>query len=1000
MTLVMPEISREGMLMNCRKHVVYISLAATVILCAACRKSEPLNPGSALEEMTLELGQTKTVLDGKTVLWQGSDRIGVSNLSSNHAFANDNPDETLACTSFSGSAETGVDLYAYYPFTDDAVSSGNLTLVMAQVQHPSAGTFDPSADILVSRPFAWEGSPVAVEFARLGAVIKLTINDKTGGMLEGEKLHEVSLVAENNLTGTVSIPMKEPSKATLSKGSRQLMARYDEPVDISSGAYMTAFPTTLSAGGKLTFEAVTDNYKISREITVPSGGIDLKSAVLTPVSVSVSESDISCVQSIRIDFGQCSSKGSTPADWNKVTAYELTSSDTPISLYYENGSSSGMTISSLTGFNAEWAGSTGENQSWVVEYPEYSLTTAVWCDGLRITGTKNQGDKGPAKVVLAGFSADKYYSFDLMAFRFNGSKAARQCRYTIEGAGRSETKTIYPGMTSSWSSKGDVEEYRVRYQNIVPAADGSITIEVTAVDTGAAVDGLLNAVVIREYDSLIHEDEPEPSEKEVTVTPEPEREKLLRNPFSGWAIYAGLGSGLADNFWDTYDNFPSSRGTIKVSDYASLLLIRMKWSEIEPSEGVYAWDPACTAASAKRYKMLVEGARARGLKVVPSFRIDSRDLDVWAVPEYVKNKGAQGFTSGSKNVWTPYPDDPIFQECFKKMLKALATQLDDPQTGGHIQGLGIGEWGEYHSCKYSTGDESPREAVLNWMCDTFMEVFQNIPVVINYHRMIGTGRKEGTPDSQSASLLDGACRKGLCFGSGAFGMHQYYSTWEKNFIAGYKYKVPVTMEGGWVRSSHSLSAIQNDGYESWPDVRRGEFDDAAGAYANVMDLRYNKNPESSECWSWFNDAFDLVDKFIQEGIYRIYPTSITCPTTLSDGESFRISSSWTNLGWSYCPTNVVQYKKRYRVAYALLDQSGKPVKVFYHAAADPSKWYKSQTTSYTFDAALSGVSAGRYTWAVAIVDILNNDTPGIQLAVKDSYKTSDGWVKLANVNIR
>lgn len=988
-----------------------------ILTASACRKAEivPDPKGSAgLVGMTLtadaaqdseagqELhpGQTKTTLSGLTVLWQGSDRIGVTNLDSNHPFTNNNSQGTQAVTTFSGTAEAGATLYSYYPYGSGSVSShGTLTIPLPQSQHPTTDSFDPAADIMVSMPFIYKGGAQSLRFARLGAVVKLQINDKTtGARLGKETMHAISLTAQQNLTGMVTIPLQNPSEAVITTGSPQLMASFEKETKATASVHLIAFPQILPHGSTLTFEAVTDNYAIRREIAIPASGIELKSAVLTPISVSITDENLRAATSVRIDFGQCSGKGETPSDWNKVTAYKPL--EAPISLKTTSGAPSGLQITALSGFNAEWGGSTGENQSWTVEYPEYTLPTAVWCDGLRITGTKGQGDVGPAKVIMGGFDPAKYYNIDLLAFRFGGSKAARQCIYTIEGSTRSETKAIFPGTTSNWGSKGNIEDYRIRYRGITPTADGTLIIEVTGIDTGAAVDGLLNAVVINEYEDLWQEPQQDPADTEVTLTPTPERVKLLKNPFSGWAIYAGLGDGLANNFWETYDNFPSSRGTIKVSDYASLLLIRMKWSEIEPQEGVYAWDPACTAASAKRYRMLVEGARARGLKVVPSFRIDSRDLDVWAVPEYVKNKGAQGFYSGTRNVWTPYPDDPVFQKYFKKMLQALATQLDDPSIGGHIQGLGIGEWGEYHSCKYSTGDDSPREAVMMWMCDTFMEVFQNIPVVINYHRMIGTGKKEGTPDPGSAALLDKAYRKGLCFGSGAFGMHQYYADWEKNFIAAYKYKVPVTMEGGWVRGSHSLAAIQRDGYSSWPEVRRGEYDDAAGAYANVMDLRYNKNPESSECWSWFNDAFDLVDKFIQEGVYRIYPTEVTCPTMLSNGDSFRIGTKWTNLGWSYCPTNVPQYQKRYKVAYALLGMTGEPVKVFIHDEADPSKWYKDQITSYTLQTTLSQVAPGRYTWGVAIVDVLNGNTPGIQLAVSDSEKTSLGWVKLNTVIIK
>ena len=55
-------------------------------------------------------------------------------------------------------------------------------------------------------------------------------------------------------------------------------------------------------------------------------------------------------------------------------------------------------------------------------------------------------------------------------------------------------------------------------------------------------------------------------EGNTTVNIMPERYQLQRNLMSGWVIYAGIGSGMMMDFWDLYDNFESSEGTVKVSD--------------------------------------------------------------------------------------------------------------------------------------------------------------------------------------------------------------------------------------------------------------------------------------------------------------------------------------------------------------------------------------------------------------------------------------------------
>ena len=90
------------------------------------------------------------------------------------------------------------------------------------------------------------------------------------------------------------------------------------------------------------------------------------------------------------------------------------------------------------------------------------------------------------------------------------------------------------------------------------------------------------------------------------VTVKQNRNIILHNPLSGWVLYAGIGDGLSSTFWQDYDNFPSSEGTVKVSDYANTLYLRGAWADFNPEEGKYAWNSDCDTPSAKRLKMLIE----------------------------------------------------------------------------------------------------------------------------------------------------------------------------------------------------------------------------------------------------------------------------------------------------------------------------------------------------------------------------------------------------------
>lgn len=492
-----------------------------------------------------------------------------------------------------------------------------------------------------------------------------------------------------------------------------------------------------------------------------------------------------------------------------------------------------------------------------------------------------------------------------------------------------------------------------------------------------------------------------PVNEDVISNFEVDNSEVSRNPLQGWVLYTGLGDGLSDNFWSEYDNMTSSEGKVKVCDYATTLFIRAAWTYFNPQENVYAWQSTCNTKPAQRLKMLVEGAKQRNLKLAFSFITDSRDKHDQFTPQYVRDAGCQGFTTttGSTQVWSPYPDDPVFQAKYEQFLTAFAQEYNDPDLVQFISGTGLGKWGEGHSVKYSTGNMTPRESVFDWITNLNASVFTKVPVVINYHRWILTGTEwDGTKyDANSERLLDKAVNLGFSLRHDAMGMKTYYSTWEKNYVHKYTYKRPVLSEGGWVKSSHGNSPMNNDGYANYAAVRQGEFDDAQDAHANMMDFRYNSNITEGETYSWFNEAFDLVKRFIREGGYHLYPTTVTMPSAVQTGSTVTLKSIWANTGWGYCPTNLPQWNQKYKVAYALM-QGGMVKKVFVDEDSDLSKIVKdnNQTFSAQFD--MSDVATGNYTWAVGLVDTTKDNEIGLDISVAKDKK-QDRWVLLNNVTL-
>lgn len=103
------------------------------------------------------------------------------------------------------------------------------------------------------------------------------------------------------------------------------------------------------------------------------------------------------------------------------------------------------------------------------------------------------------------------------------------------------------------------------------------------------------------------------------------------------------------------------------------------------------------------------------------------------------------------------------------------------------------------------------------------------------------------------------------------------------------------MEGGWVKKTHGNS-IKGDGYNDFADVRHENLMKEK-VLVNMMDLRYSSDIINGETYSWFNDAYGLVQEFIAEGGYRLYPDKISVPYEVANGSTLRITHRWSNLGW-------------------------------------------------------------------------------------------------------
>ena len=182
--------------------------------------------------------------------------------------------------------------------------------------------------------------------------------------------------------------------------------------------------------------------------------------------------------------------------------------------------------------------------------------------------------------------------------------------------------------------------------------------------------------------------------------------------------------------------------------------------------------------------------------------------------------------------------------------------------------------------------------------------------------------------------------------------------------------------------------------ETWRDVYEQTFQHAIEGHFNTLDLR-----ELPETKGWTERANDLVEKFIVQGGYRIYPYSVSLPVRAKSNSTVTISHEWKNTGNGYLPNNMPNWNYKYKPAFALFDQQGNPVQTWVDDNAEPSDWLHNAVHSYTYPVTFTDIPEGTYQWAVAIVDQTKNQQPGIKLAIKDK-KEKEGWVLLNDIVIQ
>lgn len=310
------------------KIVSFVLSALAFIGVVSCSKQifpDREEDGRKYIEMVFTGGATKSVLDGKTILWQPGDALSVWDGILNCQFTTSSSGERALFRGEAAEAESYFVLYPYSPLAEFVDGYAKTTLPTSQEAHLS--TFDPSANIAFGVSSKNEEGRHEAALKNVGAYFKFTVGSSASG------LNKVTLAARGGelISGTVKVALGADGNLEPRSFTTELLAEADDygsafvniapqTGNFAAGTYYLVFrPTVLSEGLKLTL-SYADESSFSRNL----GLSEAKRNVVYAVSGSVDEKTFEFITESMIEeqmpFG-VSSEGMTglATAWNTWT---------------------------------------------------------------------------------------------------------------------------------------------------------------------------------------------------------------------------------------------------------------------------------------------------------------------------------------------------------------------------------------------------------------------------------------------------------------------------------------------------------------------------------------------------------------------------------------------------------------------------------------------------------------------------------------------------------
>ena len=192
---------------------------------------------------------------------------------------------------------TGKESYQYvtiYP-ASGYVSAENIeaaTLTLPAEQTMAEGSYDPDADLMVSKVVTTTAQPTEaqmVQFTRLAAVAKMSFNG-----LGSQTVESVTFTAEGKtLAGKVTANLSDPHAFEAQEGGSNTVT-VTAPEGGVEEVYFTLLPTTLEAGDSYSITVITDSKIYKKTAAIPEGkSLEFAAGMVTRFGVDLTTATVS-----------------------------------------------------------------------------------------------------------------------------------------------------------------------------------------------------------------------------------------------------------------------------------------------------------------------------------------------------------------------------------------------------------------------------------------------------------------------------------------------------------------------------------------------------------------------------------------------------------------------------------------------------------------------------------------------------------------------------------